>query len=113
MLLPAADENANGWQHARLGLARGVENGFSVAWAARSGTLMLSDGYGRVVAEARTGGTGRFATVVADVPAGPGATLYSRLGDWFAWLCLAFAVTGVVLVRRGSPSRRRPRTPRP
>lgn len=101
MAIPAADETANGWQHARVGLLRGVENGFGVAWAGRTGALMVSDGYGRVVAEANTGGTDAFTTVVADVSAGPGATPYTRLGDWFAWLCLALAVTGLaVAVRR-------------
>lgn len=41
-----------------------------------------------------------FTTVVADLPAGPGATPYTRLGDWFAWLCLVIAVVGVIVVRR-------------
>ena len=100
MAIPAADEIVNGWQHARIGLLRGVENGFSVAWAGRTGALMVSDGYGRVVGEANTGGTGPFTTVVADVPAGPGATLYTRFGDWFAWLCLAITVAAVIVAVR-------------
>jgi apolipoprotein N-acyltransferase len=98
LAIPAADEKVNGWQHARVASLRGVENGLGVAWSGRSGALMVSDGTGRIVAEAHTGGEGTFTTVVADLPAGPGATPYTRLGDWFAWLCLVISVAGVVVV---------------
>lgn len=100
MAIPAADEKANGWQHARVASLRGVEHGLGVAWSARSGALMVSDGMGRIVAEAHTGGTDIFTTVVADLPAGPGATLYTRLGDWFAWLCLAVAAAAMIVATR-------------
>lgn len=101
MAVPAADEKVNGWQHARVASLRGVENGFGVAWSGRTGALMVSDGMGRIVAEARTGGPDTFTTVVAGLPAGPGATAYTRLGDWFAWLCLVVAVAAtIVAVRR-------------
>lgn len=100
MAIPAADEKANGWQHARVASLRGVENGFGVAWSGRTGVLMVSDGMGRIVAEARTGGPDTFTTVVAGLPAGPGATAYTRLGDWFAWLCLVIAVAAVVVAVR-------------
>lgn len=100
MAVPAADEKVNGWQHARVASLRGVENGFGVAWSGRSGALMVSDGMGRIVAEAHTGGSDTFTTVVAGLPAGPGATPYTRLGDWFAWLCLAIAVAAVIVAVR-------------
>lgn len=105
MLIPALDEDVNGWQHGRTALIRGVEHGFSVAWSGQRGVLLHSDGYGRVVAETHTGGSADFAVSVADVPMGPGQTVYSRLGDWFAWLCLAVALGGVVATRfRRSPA---------
>jgi apolipoprotein N-acyltransferase len=99
MAIPASDEDVNGWQHARTALLRGVENGFAVAWSGQRGTLMLADSWGRVTAETRTGGSPSFATVIADVPMGSGATLYTRLGDWFAWLCLALILAGLVALR--------------
>jgi apolipoprotein N-acyltransferase len=92
LAIPASDENVNGWQHSRTALLRGVENGQPLVWSGQNGTLLVADGWGRVVAEAHTGGAGPFTTVVADLPGGPGATIYSRFGDWFAWLCLAMAL---------------------
>lgn len=106
LAIPASDENDNGWQHSRTALLRGVENGVAVAWGGRQTTLMLADGYGRVLASHATGpGTGGFTTAIADVPPGPGATLYTRLGDWFAWLCVAMTVLGLFVHKR------RPREP--
>ncbi|WP_410644143.1 acyltransferase [Amycolatopsis sp. lyj-346] len=104
VLIPASDEDVDGWVHSRTALIRGVENGFSVAWSAVRGTPMLSDAQGHVLAEARTGGS-PFTVVVADVPIGPGKTPYARFGDWFAWLCGLVALTGLVVgARRASLS---------
>lgn len=89
LAIPASDEDENGWQHSRTALLRGVENGVAIAWGGRQTNLMLADGYGRVIASKPTGSTG-FTTVISDVPLGPGATVYTRFGDWFSWLCLAF-----------------------
>ncbi|WP_309114175.1 nitrilase-related carbon-nitrogen hydrolase [Saccharothrix sp.] len=99
VLVPASDETENGWQHSRTLLIRGVEHGQATAWSARTGTLMIADGYGRVKAEANTGGPGPATTIVADVPTGPGATPYTRPGDWFAWLCLILALGGLLADR--------------
>ncbi|MET8763536.1 nitrilase-related carbon-nitrogen hydrolase [Lentzea sp. NPDC004782] len=100
LLVPASDEDDNGWQHSRMALLRGVENGQPIVWSGRTGTLMISDGHGRVLADAHTGGPGSFTTIVADLPTGPGATPYTHLGDWFAWLCLAMALGGLPTLRR-------------
>lgn len=97
LAIPASDEDTNGWQHSRTALIRGVENGQAVVWSDRTGESMISDGWGRIVASAHTGGNGPFTTLVADVPMGPGATVYTALGDWFAWLCLALALGGLVV----------------
>ncbi|WP_086850203.1 acyltransferase [Amycolatopsis kentuckyensis] len=101
VLIPASDEDVDGWAHSRTALIRGVENGFSVAWSATRGTPMLADAQGRVLAEAHTGGS-PFTVVVADVPIGPGKTPYARFGDWFAWLCGLVALVGVVVGARRS-----------
>ncbi|SFN25223.1 apolipoprotein N-acyltransferase [Saccharopolyspora antimicrobica] len=45
------------------------------------------------------GGPTRFTALVAEVPTGPGPTPYAHLGDWFPWLCLAFAAIAVVVTR--------------
>lgn len=105
LAVPAADEFGNGWQHGRMGLLRGVESGFSLAWSATWGRPMISDAWGRVLAETDTEGTREpFVVAVADVPAGPsGLTFYARFGDWFGWVCVAgvlLLVPGVLIVRR-------------
>jgi apolipoprotein N-acyltransferase len=88
LVIPASDEDVSGWQHSRTALLRGVENGIAVAWSGRQTTLMASDGLGRILASTPTGGPDPFTTVIVDVPPGLGATPYTHLGDWFAWLCL-------------------------
>lgn len=95
MLIPASDNNENGWQHSRTALLRGVENGFAVAWAGRDGQPMVAQSNGRVLAEGHTGGSAPFTTLVADVADGPGATLYTRFGDWFAWLTILVGLGGL------------------
>ncbi|WP_329051562.1 acyltransferase [Amycolatopsis sp. NBC_01488] len=102
VLIPASDEDVDGWEHSRTAMIRGVENGFSVAWSAARGTPTLADARGHVLADAHTGGS-PFTVVVADVPIGPGKTFYARFGDWFAWLCGLVALAGIVTgVRKSS-----------
>lgn len=93
MLVPALDFHVDGWLHGRMAILRGVESGFSVARSANLGTLTLSDDRGRVLAE-RASDSQPFATVVSSIPVGDEVTLYSRFGDWFAWLTLV--VLGLV-----------------
>jgi len=95
LLAPAWDFRGrwgnDGWSHGRIAILRGVEQGFSVARAARVGRLVLSDAHGRVLAEqpSRT----PVSTLIAEVPAGPPlATVYAAVGDLWGWLALALAV---------------------
>lgn len=99
LAVPPGSNDEGGWQHTRNALLRGVESGQSIALSDANGSLMLSDGYGRVLGEARTGGPAPFTTVVANVPAGPGKTFHTRFGDWFAWLALVTTVAGLVFAR--------------
>ncbi|HTD28185.1 MAG TPA: nitrilase-related carbon-nitrogen hydrolase [Xanthomonadaceae bacterium] len=97
LLVPAWDFGADGWLHSRMAILRGVESGFAIARAARSGRLTLSDDRGRVVAEASS--EDNDAELVGNLPLRETHTLYTRWGDWFAWvaialaaLCIAFAL---------------------
>jgi apolipoprotein N-acyltransferase len=85
MLVPAWDFGDDDWLHDRMAVMRGVESGFSIARAAKEGLLAVSDDRGRVLAEQRSS-SAPFATLIADVPVRHDTTLYTRLGDWFAWL---------------------------
>jgi apolipoprotein N-acyltransferase len=104
--IPASTEDDNGWQMSRTGLLRGVENGFAIAWSSRRGTLTIADGYGRVLSDASSGGPTPFHSTVLDVPAGPGATPYTHLGDMFAWLCVALALAGAIATFPARPRKR-------
>lgn len=96
LLVPAWDFSADGWLHGRMAIMRGVEGGFAIARAARTGRLTLSDDRGRMVAEATS--EQHDAMLVGNLPLHESQTLYGLWGDWFAWLdlivlaaCLALA----------------------
>lgn len=52
MLLPAWDFDVDAWQHSRVAVMRGIENGFSTVRPAANGNLTVSDpnGFARVAA---------------------------------------------------------------
>jgi apolipoprotein N-acyltransferase len=87
LLVPAWDFDRDAWLHSRMAVMRGIENGLPVVRTARSGALTVSDASGAVLAEGRTG-SAPVVTVTADLPVRTVDTLYTRLGDWFAWLCI-------------------------
>lgn len=103
MFVPAWDFTLDGRLHARMAMVRGVENGFAMARAAAMGRLTVSDAFGRIVAEAVTSDRGPT-MLVAEVGLTSRRTIYSRIGDAFAWLTVAGAVllvVSLVLRRRG------------
>lgn len=91
MIVPADDFGRDGWIHARMAIMRGVENGFAVLRSAFDGLETISDAQGRILARASTE-RGGMTEVSADVPLGPGPTLYTRIGDAFPWLCAVLAL---------------------
>ncbi|WP_433193007.1 nitrilase-related carbon-nitrogen hydrolase [Nocardia sp. CA-107356] len=98
LAVPASDEGDDGRLHSRTALLRGAENGLPVVWGGRRTHQMVSDGWGRVVADIPSGADpAGFTTLVADVGPGPGPTWYTRLGDWFAWLCLLVSAAGLAV----------------
>ena len=102
LAVPAWDFVVDGRLHFRMALPRSIENGFAMVRAAEQGLLTVTDGYGRTVAETTSGPE---ALLVADVRPGPGATFYTRTGDWYGWLMagLAAALAGIVsLSARGT-----------
>jgi apolipoprotein N-acyltransferase len=96
MIVPADDFGRDGWIHGRISVMRGVENGFAVLRSAFDGLETISDAQGRILARAPTMQAGMVA-IVANVPLGPGSTLYNRIGDVFAWLCAT--LSGLISVR--------------
>jgi apolipoprotein N-acyltransferase len=92
MAVPAGDFRLDDWIHARVAIMRGVENGFSILRAAGSGLLTASDAYGRLISRETTARP-TLVSIIADIPMGPGPTLYTRIGAAFDWLCLALTLT--------------------
>jgi apolipoprotein N-acyltransferase len=88
MGVPAGDFGKDAWLHARMAVMRGVEDGFSLVRAANDGLVTASDAEGRLVASKMDTPSGLTA-IIADLPLGPGPTLYARIGDAFPWLCVA------------------------
>ena len=102
LLVPDWDFSVDGWLHGRMAILRGVESGFSIARAPRLGILTVTDNRGRVLAERDTGAA-PFASLVAHVPVLHERTLYSRWGDWFAWLNLAVLAVALVQSVQSKP----------
>lgn len=105
---PAGDMGIDGWQHGIMSVMRGVENGFALVRAAHDGLAFASDAQGRLVAVRKDAPTG-LTMVVADLPLGPGPTLYTRIGNVFPWLCVLFSLA----VGAGLASGRRLRSAAP
>lgn len=109
MVVPALDFTKDALSQSRVQYLRGVENGYSVARAARLGNLTLADANGRVVEQAKADNNAPVSVISTDLPLGPGKTLYSRWGDWFAWLALIVTVVGVAVSTTTHTTRHRRR----
>lgn len=91
LLVPAWDFTLDGWLHGRMAVLRGVESGFTIVRAAKQGLLTVSDGRGRILAQ-QNAATVPLASLVTTAPVRHDETLYTRWGDWFAWLNAASLV---------------------
>jgi apolipoprotein N-acyltransferase len=89
--VPAGDMGIDGWQHGIMSVMRGVENGFAMVRAAHDGLVFASDAQGRLVAVRKDAPAGPT-MVIADLPLGPGPTLYTRIGNVFPWMCVIFSL---------------------
>jgi apolipoprotein N-acyltransferase len=103
MAVPAWDFEKDGWLHSRMAVMRGIEGGFAIVRAARSGLLTVSDERGRIVAESASGPPLGFLT--ARVVVGHGGALYRRFGDWFAWVSLLILAACMMRMARGAAVR--------
>ena len=98
LLVPAWDFTLDAWLHGRMAVMRGVENGFTIARAAKQGLLTVSDDRGRILAQSDAA-TVHFASLVAAAPVRHDDTRYTRWGDWFAWLNVAAVIALIVSLR--------------
>jgi len=97
---------ANEWEeiaplHMRIAIFRAIENGFSLVHSTSKGFSVATDYHGRVLSNTDYF-TSEDPVMIAYVPTKGVTTIYSQIGDLFAWLVMAGFVTviGWVLVRR-------------
>ena len=86
-------------QHAMLAVARTIELGIPMYRLGFTGVSMTATPTGEIGNE--TAAFERVARIV-EVPVGQLGTLYSKLGDWFGWLCTLLSLALWVLLKRQS-----------
>ena len=88
-------------QHLSMAVLRAVENRIPIARCANTGISAFIDARGRILQK-----TDLYvdATLMATLQLGNGKTIYTRYGDWFAWLCVAVTllVFGYSLIKAGT-----------
>ncbi|MGQ9546664.1 MAG: nitrilase-related carbon-nitrogen hydrolase [Dehalococcoidia bacterium] len=101
MFNPANDWKEVGPLRMRMATFRAIENGFSLIRPASNGFSVATDSHGQVLAITDYV-TSEDPVMIAFVPTGGRKTIYSEIGDVFAWLCMAGLVTAIgrVAVRR-------------
>ncbi len=94
LLAPASDWHEIGGLHHDAAAFRAVENGVAMVRTARWGISSMVDATGRAVAllDHRAKSS---VLLIADLPVGARAGWYARIGDGFAWACIA-ALAGLV-----------------
>lgn len=100
MLVPGNDWQAIDPQHTHDATFRAIENGYSLVRQASEGLSMAVDYEGRVLASSDYYTTGQQ-VMVAYMPMHGVYTIYSTIGDLFAWLCIIglLALTGLAIMR--------------
>ena len=103
LLAPANDWEAVSTTHAYMAVFRSIENGVSMVRHAKNGLSITTDPYGRTLAK-MDHFTASERMMIAQVPTTGVTTVYSVIGDLFAWLNVgAFPLLichGVIVGRR-------------
>jgi apolipoprotein N-acyltransferase len=106
MLVPAWDfDYLDAWMEARTTVVRGIENGYAVVRSSREGLLTVSDAYGRILAERPSSAMPGSSLLAKAIVGNPLATLYTRIGNLFGWLCVAAAILLLSFNRTSAPPR--------
>jgi len=66
--------------------------------------LTISDSKARIIGLKKTS-FNKPTILIGTISTGRGNTLYSRLGDWFIWVCILFLLVIIVITVRHSFSR--------
>jgi len=88
LLAPANDWKTIKHLHLRMAIFRAIENGVSMIRATKSGLSGAVDAFGRTLAVTDLFSPGAQ-IMIAQVPFTRVRTIYARVGDLFAWFCIA------------------------
>lgn len=109
MVVPAFDFTVDGSMSARITAVRGIEGGYSIARSTRTGHSMVSDRWGRMLAEQVSTPSPSALTLSVPVPAADNPLPPYQRGGWmFGWLCLLITIAAALHSRLARP---RPITP--
>jgi apolipoprotein N-acyltransferase len=95
-LVPALDGKTLTPVHSHMAVFRGIENGYSVLKPTGEGLSIAADYCGRVIAE-QNYFTSKERVMLADMPVKSVSTIYSVIGDLFAWLCIIGLIILIVV----------------
>jgi apolipoprotein N-acyltransferase len=97
LLLPSGDWSAIAPFHSYMAIFRGIENGTSIFRQVSGGLSLASDHRGRIRGSMDFYQPGEKFWII-DFSYGHVNTLYNRIGDLFAWICLAITAIGLTLI---------------
>ena len=101
LLAPANDWEAVSTTHAQMAVFRAVENGVSLVRHAKNGLSIAVDPFGRTLAT-MDHFTATERLMISQVPTQRVATVYSFIGDLFAWVTVVgFLLLAVLAVFNG------------
>ena len=96
LLLPSGDWREISPLHADVARFRAIENGFSLVRPVSGAESIICDQFGRVIARGDFLDEGSR-SISASLPVRHVWTLYPRLGDWFAVLCVTVGFVAALL----------------
>lgn len=101
MLVPGNDWREISPYHTYVSSFRAIEQGFNMVRSVSKGFSASFNYKGQLLSSADYFKTIEL-VLYSDVPTKGQQTIYSLLGDYFAWLCIAFflALTGIIILRK-------------
>ena len=99
LLSPASDWRAIDPRHTQIASFRAIEEGFNLVRQVNDGFSAAYDYQGHRLAAVDAYASPN-AALIAEVPTQGTITIYSILGDWFAYLCILLLLALAILARR-------------
>jgi apolipoprotein N-acyltransferase len=102
-------KSAYPYQSASLCVFRAVENRVNIVRASNTGISCFIDPYGRITNRVKNGNEDIFiaGTSAKEIFLSPPGTFYTRYGDVFAYICIAFSIGLIAWVFFRKTSRKR------